>query len=53
MAAQYNTLGDCEECGADDGDECWPGCVNHPDSHPWEDSPEAPSPYEEPVPPGW
>ncbi|MER7477378.1 hypothetical protein ABTX60_06945 [Streptomyces sp. NPDC126510] len=42
----------CDECGAHEGQPCKPWCEHYEDPT-LETGPEAPSPFEDPVPPGW
>jgi len=54
MAAYVDLEDPCIECGADEGEPCDPECPNYDETlDGYTREPEVPSPYEEPVPPGW
>ncbi|MEU9482008.1 hypothetical protein [Streptomyces sp. NPDC048191] len=55
MAAYVDLEDPCIECGADEGEPCDPECENYDEElhGGYTREIEAPSPFEEPVPPGW
>ncbi|GHI98085.1 hypothetical protein TPA0905_75560 [Streptomyces olivaceus] len=55
LAAYVDLEDPCNECGADEGEPCDPECVNYDEEQHggYTREIEAPSPFEEPVPPGW